>query len=94
MMGLRIGTIWEFFSFPQKKGISSESFITDCFCFLAGVLGMVLGQTTKGLPESGNPLILWWRRRDLNPRPPPCEGDALPAELLPHNGKLNAGNEQ
>ena len=23
-----------------------------------------------------NPLILWWRRRDLNPRPPPCEGDA------------------
>ena len=26
----------------------------------------------------------WWRRRDLNPRPPPCEGDALPAELLPH----------
>ena len=22
-----------------------------------------------------NPLILCWRRRDLNPRPPPCEGD-------------------
>lgn len=27
---------------------------------------------------------LWWRRGDLNSRPPPCEGDALPAELLPH----------
>ena len=21
----------------------------------------------------------------MNPRPPPCEGDALPAELLPHH---------
>lgn len=32
-----------------------------------------------------NPLdSLWWRRGDLNSRPPPCEGDALPAELLPH----------
>ena len=28
--------------------------------------------------------FLWWRRGDLNSRPPPCEGDALPAELLPH----------
>ena len=26
----------------------------------------------------------WWRRRDLNPRPPRCERGALPAELLPH----------
>lgn len=23
----------------------------------------------------------------MNPRPPPCEGDALPAELLPHDWK-------
>lgn len=23
----------------------------------------------------------------MNPRPPPCEGDALPAELLPHKWK-------
>ena len=45
-------------------------------------------QMKKGLqPSSHNPLNLWWRRRDLNPRPPPCEGDALPAELLPHKWK-------
>lgn len=24
----------------------------------------------------------------MNPRPPPCEGDALPAEPLPHNGAM------
>ena len=23
----------------------------------------------------------WWMLRGLNPRPPPCKGDALPAEL-------------
>ena len=43
--------------------------------------------TKKGVRANSicpNPLKLWWRRRDLNPRPPPCEGDALPAELLPH----------
>lgn len=35
--------------------------------------------------QNRNPLnYLWWRRGDLNSRPPPCEGDALPAELLPH----------
>ena len=26
----------------------------------------------------------------MNPRPPPCEGDALPAELLPHVGSIGA----
>ena len=26
---------------------------------------------------------LWWRRGDSNPRPLPCEGSALPAELRP-----------
>ena len=25
----------------------------------------------------------WWRRRDLNPQPPPCKGGALPVELRP-----------
>lgn len=46
-----------------------------------------LNAIKKGLRHCRNPLILWWRRRDLNPRPPPCEGDALPAELLPHKWK-------
>ena len=27
---------------------------------------------------------IWWRRRDSNSRPPRCERDALPTELLPH----------
>ena len=27
--------------------------------------------------------VLWWRRGDSNPRPLPCEGSALPAELRP-----------
>jgi hypothetical protein len=26
----------------------------------------------------------WWSARDSNPRPLPCEGNALPAELAPH----------
>ncbi len=26
----------------------------------------------------------WWRARDSNPRPTPCEGVALPAGLTPH----------
>ena len=29
----------------------------------------------------------WWRRRDSNSRPPRCERDALPTELLPRGGK-------
>ena len=29
----------------------------------------------------------WWRRRDSNSRPPRCERDALPTELLPHSWK-------
>ena len=27
----------------------------------------------------------WWSRSDLNRRPPPCKGGALPAELLPQS---------
>ena len=50
---------------------------------------MVLGRQRRGYLQPGNPLNLWWRRRDLNPRPPPCEGDALPAELLPHELKIS-----
>ena len=30
---------------------------------------------------------VWWRRRDSNSRPPRCERDALPTELLPHKSK-------
>ena len=37
---------------------------------------------------------LWWRRRDLNSRPPPCEGGALPAELLPHSARKEVREEQ
>ena len=29
--------------------------------------------------------FLWWVLRDLNPRPSPCKGDALPTELNTHN---------
>ena len=29
----------------------------------------------------------WWRRRDSNSRPPRCERDALPTELLPPKNK-------
>ena len=32
-------------------------------------------------------LANWWRRRDSDPRPPRCERDALPTELLPHSWK-------
>ena len=32
------------------------------------------------LPELGF-CALWWMLRGSNPRPPPCKGDALPAEL-------------
>ena len=32
-------------------------------------------------------LTNWWRRRDSNSRPPRCERDALPTELLPHSWK-------
>ena len=35
----------------------------------------------SGLAVSAN----WWRRRDSNSRPPRCERDALPTELLPHS---------
>ncbi len=28
--------------------------------------------------------IIWWTRRDLNPRPPACKAGALPAELRAH----------
>ena len=47
-----------------------------------------VGAKKKGVTvQNRNPLnYLWWRRGDLNSRPPPCEGDALPAELLPHMG--------
>ena len=34
--------------------------------------------------QSGLGGILWWTRRDSNPRPPRCERGALPAELLAH----------
>ena len=29
-------------------------------------------------------ILIWWRRRDSNPRPYGCEPYALPAELRPH----------
>jgi hypothetical protein len=28
-----------------------------------------------------HPAVEWWTERDSNPRPPPCKGGALPAEL-------------
>jgi hypothetical protein len=37
---------------------------------LPGAAGIAAGQ-------------VWWRRRDLNPQPPPCKGGALPVELRP-----------
>ena len=38
----------------------------------------------KEAPPKRNLLhYLWWRRRESNPRPLPCDGSALPAELRP-----------
>lgn len=53
---------------------------------LAAHLGLeprnLLGQNQAGLPI---PLVsIAWRKRDSNPRPLPCHGSALPAELYPH----------
>ena len=46
---------------------------------------VILGNKKGVTAHHRNPWFsLWWRRGDLNSRPPPCEGDALPAELLPH----------
>ena len=45
--GLRVGQ--SVVQVPQKEGHLPERFVTDCFSFLAGVLGMVLGQKNKGL---------------------------------------------
>src|SRR5229473_2030894 len=33
--------------------------------------------------------VVWWTRRDSNPRPPRCERGALPAELLAHEQQHN-----
>src|SRR6266852_2213258 len=33
----------------------------------------------------------WWTWRDLNPRPPACKADALPAELHAHRRMDNCG---
>ncbi len=30
--------------------------------------------------------IIWWLRLDLNQRPLPCQGSALPTELRNHGG--------
>ena len=32
--------------------------------------------------------VCWWAVQDLNLRPPPCEGDALPAELTAQRKNL------
>ena len=40
-------------------------------------LGM---KTGRGLADKTK----WWSRRGSNPQPHPCEGCALPSELLPH----------
>jgi hypothetical protein len=34
--------------------------------------------------KKGEPPFSWSERRDSNSRPPPWQGDALPAELLSH----------
>ena len=41
----------------------------------------VTGRYSNQLNYHSNLLLDWWVLRDLNPRPPPCKGDALPAEL-------------
>ena len=39
--------------------------------------------TKKAPNKVGASIYLWWRRRESNPRPLPCDGSALPAELRP-----------
>lgn len=36
-----------------------------------------------GTAHRGAGALKPWRRRDLNPQPPPCKGGALPVELRP-----------
>ena len=52
------------------------------------------GLLSRGLASSARTVLgpakhchcrqCWWSRGDSNPRPPPCKGGALPAELRPH----------
>ena len=47
--------------------------------------GLVL--QTSATPPSLPPMLIklkWWRMWGSNPRPLPCKGSALPAELIPH----------
>lgn len=37
------------------------------------------------LPTTAHKSTGWWVMRDLNSRPPPCKGDALPTELITRN---------
>ena len=37
------------------------------------------------LDRTPNPIQIWWRRADLNRRPPECDSGALPTELRPHS---------
>ena len=52
----------------------------------------MLGKSIKYIPippvsrQNGAALIKW-THRDLNPGPPPCQGDDLPSELPAHNNK-------
>ena len=36
-------------------------------------------------PKRVRLIIQWWRRRESNPRPLPCDGSALPTELRPQD---------
>ena len=36
---------------------------------------------------------IWWRARELNPRPLRCERSALPTELAPHPIFIDSGYE-
>ena len=44
----------------------------------------------KSGPHRGPLDNSWWRRRESNPRPLPCDGSALPAELRPQ-ARLRVG---
>ena len=85
---------------PSLLGRDDFSFPTLFYIALCFTWFHIDGNATR-LKESKNaahPLFYWmkaafpvfaewWRRRDSNSRPPRCERDALPTELLPHRQK-------
>src|SRR5439155_430286 len=82
-------------SLPDKVGVirfvisrliyTASGFLLSRYLGRLGACRLWTRTTGQFLPRPGTcPRGLWWSRGDSNPRPPPCKGGALPAELRPH----------